>query len=289
MSLIQIAPSSTFRSRAFAPLSVAHHVAGLFSLAGAGNRARRIVTALLLPCMLLAAWSLAARYELVAPQILPGPAVVWATAIDLLASGQLRSELLVSLLRLAAGLLIGGAAGLAAGIGMGLSRTAEAYLAPTVRAMWLVPALGWLPFFMLVFGIGEELKIVLIAKACFLPMMVNSFDGVRTMPLKHQEVARMLNLGRLDTLRFVVVPAILPAVLTGFRLALSKGWQVLVLVEMIASAAGIGYLMTWGRKSFQLDVVLVTMLIIGITGWLLDRIALVVQQRATPWSYRRAG
>ena len=99
----------------------------------------------------------------------------------------------------------------------------------------------------------------------------------------------MLNLGRLDTLRFVILPAILPAVLTGFRLALSKGWQVLVLVEMIASAAGIGYLMTWGRKSFQLDVVLVTMLIIGLTGWLLDRTALVVQQRATPWSYRRAG
>jgi sulfonate transport system permease protein len=289
MSLIQIAPSSTLRSRAFAPLSVAHHVVGSFSLLGAGNKARRTVTALLLPCSLLAAWSLVARYELVAPQILPGPAIVWATAIDLLASGQLRSELLVSLMRLSAGLLIGGAAGLAAGIGMGLSRTAEAYLAPTLRAMWLVPALGWLPFFMLVFGIGEELKIVLIAKACFLPMMVNSFDGVRAMPRKHQEVARMLNLGRLDTLRFVVVPAILPAVLTGFRLALSKGWQVLVLVEMIASAAGIGYLMTWGRKSFQLDVVLVTMLIIGITGWLLDRIALVVQQRATPWSYRRAG
>jgi sulfonate transport system permease protein len=289
MSLTQIAHPSTLRSRAFAPLSAAHHVVGLLSLVGAKNRARRIVTALLLPCMLLAAWWLVARYELVAPQILPGPAIVWATAIDLLASGQLRSELLVSLMRLAAGLLIGGAAGLATGIGMGLSRTTEAYLAPTLRAIWLVPALGWLPFFMLVFGIGEELKIVLIAKACFLPMMVNSFDGVRTMPRKHQEVARMLNLGRLDTLRFVILPAILPAVLTGFRLALSKGWQVLVLVEMIASAAGIGYLMTWGRKSFQLDVVLVTMLSIGITGWLLDRIALGVQQRATPWSYRRAG
>jgi sulfonate transport system permease protein len=289
MSLTQIPHPSTLRSRAFAPLSVAHHIVGLFSLMEAGNRARRTITALLLPCSLLAAWSLVARYELVAPQILPGPAIVWATAIDLLASGQLRSELLVSLMRLSAGLLIGGAAGLAAGIGMGLSRTAEAYLAPTLRAMWLVPALGWLPFFMLVFGIGEELKVVLIAKACFLPMMVNSFDGVRTMPRQHQEVARMLSLGRLDTLRFVVVPAILPAVLTGFRLALSKGWQVLVLVEMIASAAGIGYLMTWGRKSFQLDVVLVTMLIIGITGWLLDRIALVVQQRATPWSHRRAG
>jgi sulfonate transport system permease protein len=287
MTVTQIVHASTLRS--LLPLSRLglHRFVG--SLVGAGGLARRSAMALLLPLILLAAWSLVAHYELVAPQILPGLAIVWATAIDLFASGQLQSELLVSLMRVAAGLLIGGAAGLAVGIGMGLSRTAEVYLAPTIRAIWLVPALGWLPFFMLAFGIGEELKIVLIAKACFLPMMVNSFDGVRTIPRKHHEVARMLNLGRLDTIRFVVGPAILPSVLTGFRLALSKGWQVLVLVEMIASAAGIGYLMTWGRKSFQLDVVLVTMLIIGATGWLLDRVALTVQRRATAWSHRSAG
>jgi sulfonate transport system permease protein len=96
-------------------------------------------------------------------------------------------------------------------------------------------------------------------------------------------------LSRLDTMRFVVMPAILPSVLNGLRLALSKGWQVLVLVEMIASAAGIGYLMTWGRKSFQLDVVLVTIVVIGAVGWLLDRAALAVQTHATAWSSRSAG
>jgi sulfonate transport system permease protein len=185
-------------------------------------------------------------------------------------------------------LLLGGSAGLALGLAMGLSRTTETYLAPTVRAIWLVPALGWLPFFMLVFGIGETLKVALIAKACFLPMMINSFDGVRNIPRKHFEVARMLELGPLDTVRLVVWPALLPAILNGFRLALSKGWQVLVLVEMIASAAGIGYLMTWGRKSFQLDVVLVTIIVIGVTGWVLDRAAQAVQQRSTAWSLRSA-
>jgi sulfonate transport system permease protein len=263
--------------------------AGFVALAPVARRAGVAAIALLLPLALLAAWSLAARYELVAPQILPAPSIVWATAIELAASGQLQAELLVSVMRVAAGLLIGGTAGLAIGLAMGLSRTTEAYLAPTVRAILLVPSLGWLPFFMLVFGIGEALKIVMIAKACFLPMMVNSFDGVRGVSPRHREVARMLELSRLDTMRFVVLPAILPAVLNGLRLALSKGWQVLVLVEMIASAAGIGYLMTWGRKSFQLDVVLVTIVVIGAVGWLLDRAALAVQTRATAWSSRSAG
>jgi sulfonate transport system permease protein len=253
------------------------------------RRVGGVATALALPFALLAAWSLAARYQLVAPQILPAPSVVGTTAIELIKSGQLQSELAVSLFRLAAGLVIGGASGLVVGLAMGVSQTVEDYLGPTVRAVWLVPSLGWLPFFMLIFGIGEALKIVLIAKACFLPMMVNSFDGVRNISPKHREVARALELGRLDTLRFVVVPSVLPHLLTGFRLSLSKGWQVLVLVEMIASAAGMGYLMTWGRKSFQLDIVLVTMVLIGVVGWLLDRAASVAQAHATAWVSRSSG
>lgn len=275
--------------RAFAPSLSVRPAAAWDLLWPMGRRAGLVVAALVLPVVVLAIWSLAARYELVAAQILPAPSIVWATAVELVASGQLQSELLVSMGRVAAGLLIGGGLGLTIGVVTGLSRTAEAYLAPSVRAVLLVPSLGWLPFFMLVFGIGEALKIVMIAKACFLPMMVNGFDGVRSVPRKHHEVARMLELGRLDTMRFVVMPAILPSVLNGFRLALSKGWQVLVLVEMIASAAGIGYLMTWGRKSFQLDVVLVTMVVIGAVGWLLDRAALTVQERATTWPSRSAG
>jgi len=253
------------------------------------RRAGLAVVALALPVAIVALWWLAARYNLVAPQILPAPDVVYGTAVELIRSGQLQSELSVSLLRLAAGLAIGGTAGLVIGIIMGLSPAAEAYLSPTVRAVWLVPSLGWLPFFMLLFGIGEALKVVLIAKACFLPLLVNSFDGVRNVSPKHREVARMLALGPFDTLRFVIGPSVLPHLLTGFRLSLSKGWQVLILVEMIASAAGIGYLMTWGRKSFQLDIVIVTMVLIGLTGWLLDRAAFAVQQRATAWASRNAG
>jgi sulfonate transport system permease protein len=236
-----------------------------------------LAVALALPAAVVVLWWIAARYELVAPQILPAPSIVWATALDLTQSGRLFSELSVSLLRLAAGLVIGGVGGLLIGTLMGLSRTAEAYLAPTVRMIWLVPSLGWLPFFMLIFGIGETLKIALIAKACFLPMMINSFDGARNVSPKHRDVARALELGPFDTLRFVVLPSALPHLLTGLRLAVSKGWQVLILVEMIASAAGIGFLMTWARKSFQLDIVLVTMVLIGVVGYLMDRGALAVQ------------
>jgi len=243
---------------------------------------------LVVPALLLAVWWWAAEHGLVAEQILPPPAYVWESAVELVRSGELQQALAVSFVRLAAGLLIGGGLGLAAGVSMGLSRRVEVYLGPTLRAVCLVPSLGWLPFFMLLFGIGETLKFVLIAKTCFMPMMVNGFEGVRAVPARYREVARVLELGRFATLWRVVLPAALPALFNGLRLALSKGWKALVLVEMVASAAGIGYLMTWGRKAFQLDVVLVTMVVIGIAGWALDRLAQALSQRYGGWSTRVA-
>lgn len=243
---------------------------------------------LVLPFAVLALWAVAAREHWMARQILPAPALVWQTGLDLVQGGDIQDALLVSAVRLVLGFLAGGLLGAALGLAMGLSRTLEAAIGPTVRAVWLVPSIGWLPFLMLVFGIGETLKVVVIAKACALPLMLAAFTAVRGMPERYRDVARVLELGRLATLRHVVLPAVLPGLLTGVRLSLAKGWQVLVLVEMIASAAGIGYLMTWGRKSFQLDVVLVTMVLVGVLGWLLDHGLARLQRRCTAWVERTA-
>jgi len=244
---------------------------------------------LALPLMVLACWDITSRCELISPLILPPPALVAGTALDLIVSGQLQSELGVSLRRVFLGLLIGGGLGVSLGIAMGLSRPVEAYVGPFVRAIWLVPSLGWLPFLMLVFGIGEALKLTMIGKACFLPLLINSYEGVRAVPRKYLEVARVLELPRRAVLRLVVVPAMVPALVTGFRFSLSKGWQALVVVEMIASAAGIGYLMSWGRTLFQLDVVMVTMIVIGLGGWSLDRVMLAVERRSTRWFIKSSG
>lgn len=243
---------------------------------------------LVLPIGILAAWSLAVRFELLAPQILPAPSLVWTTSTDLLVSGDLPFELGVSMLRLAAGVSIGALLGLITGIAFGLSWRADDYLGGTVRAIFLVPSLGWLPFFMLLFGIDETLKVVLIAKTCFLPLMVGPYHAIKTMPSKYHDIARCLELGRGDYLRKILLPALLPSIATGMRQAVSKGWKVLILVEMISSAAGIGYLMMWGRKSFQLDVVFATIVVIGFVGLLFDRGVLWLERRTAQWSLHAA-
>ncbi len=254
-------------------------------LSGWGSK---ILLGLTVPLALLALWAYAVQQEWLSEQILPDPRLVYETTLDLILTGELPHELAVSLGRVVSGLAIGGGAGLLFGLAFGLFRPLDIYVAPTVRAICLVPSLGWLPFFMLLFGIGEALKIILIAKTCFFPLMVSAYEGIRSRSRKYDDVANVLELSRLAHVRFVVWPSILPAILTGLRQAMSRGWKVLILVEMISSAAGLGYLMMWGRKAFQLDVVFATIIVIGLVGWFLDFALAKFQYRITGWSFKAA-
>jgi sulfonate transport system permease protein len=248
------------------------------------RRLQAITLGAVIPLGVLGLWSLAVALHLMRPQILPGPIDVWQTGIDLVRGGDLFAALAVSLKRVVLGLLIGGTLGLIAGTAMGRSRTVDAYLGPTLRTLCQIPTIAWLPVFMLIFGIGEELKLAIIAKATFLPIMLNSFAGMRTAPARFHEVADVLELNPSQRLRLVTIPAALPLLVAGLRLALSNAWHVLIVVEMLASAAGIGHLMAWSRTLFQLDVVFVTIVVIGATGWLMDAAMRWVERRFSPWS-----
>jgi sulfonate transport system permease protein len=250
----------------------------------AAQRIQSIAIGLVVPLAVLIVWSIAVRLHLMRPQILPSPLTVWATGIDLLRGGDLFAALTVSLGRVLAGLLIGGSLGLVLGTAMGRSRTLDAYIGPTIRTICQIPTIAWLPVFMLILGIGEELKLAVIAKAAFLPILLNSFAGMRTAPARFHEVADVLELSAWQRLRLVTIPAALPLIAAGLRLALSNAWHVLIVVEMLASAAGIGHMMAWSRTLFQLDVVFVTIAVIGVTGWLMDAGMLWLERRLMPWS-----
>jgi sulfonate transport system permease protein len=246
------------------------------------TRAEALTLGSIPPLIVLVLWIAAVRWHMMRPQILPSPLVVWQTGHDLLAGGDLAQALAISLLRVLQGLAIGGACGVLLGGLLGRSRGIDAYLGPMLRAICGVPTIAWLPCFMLLFGIGEPLKIVLIAKASFLPLFLNTYTGMRTVPVPYLEVARVLELSFAQRLRLVLIPAALPFMVGGLRLALGNAWKALVVVEMVASAAGIGHLMAWGRTLFQLDVVVVTIVAIGATGWIMDGAMRAMERRLSP-------
>ena len=237
-----------------------------------------------LPAALLMLWQVATAEAWLSPQILPSPPAVLATLVDLLRSGDIAANFVISLRRIAMGLAIGGSAGLVLGVALGVAPRLEQYLGPSLRAVAQVPSLGWLPFFFLIFGLGETLNYVIIAKACFIPIVLNTSTGIRSIPKPYREVARVLRL-RPATLVFrLILPAALPTIFSGVRLGLSHAWIALVVVEMLADTAGIGYLMVWGRTLFQIDVVIAGMFVIGAIGFLMDSGLRAIERRLRRWA-----
>lgn len=243
----------------------------------------RLSLGLLLPAVLFFAWRLATAFEWVAPQILPPPSLVAETLRDQLSTGELLDNLFISLTRVAGGFALGAAVGVGLGVAMGLSRTVEDYLGPVFRAVSQVPVLGWLPLAMMVLGIGEALKVVIIAHASLVPVAINTLKGIRSVPRTYVEVARAFRFSRLQLLRKVVFPASVPSVFVGIRYGLTQAWLSLVTVELLASSEGLGFLIVWGRQLFQLDVVLAAILVVGVVGLLLDKALALLEARLLRW------
>jgi sulfonate transport system permease protein len=237
----------------------------------------------LVPLALLAAWALASERRWLPPQILPAPALVKDTLVDLATSGDLLRHGAISLGRVLGGFALGTLLGLGLGAALGLSRRTEDYLGPLWTAFTQVPALGWIPLLMMVLGIGEALKIALLVLAVVVPVAVNTASGIRNAPASLVEVAQALGFSRAQLLARVVVPAALPALFTGARHGLTQAWLALVTVELLASSEGLGFLIVWGRQLFQLDLVLAAIVLVGGVGLLLDRALQLLEARLLPW------
>lgn len=224
----------------------------------------------LLPLTLFALWWLASRNHWMSEQILPAPSLVWSSAVEL-AGGELWSHLEISLQRLFWGLLAGVGTGALLGALLGFSARAERLVFPTFSALSQVPTLAWIPLFMVFFGIGETLKLVVLVKAIVVPVTLHTLVGVRDAQPGLREAARVLRLPSHLLIHRLILPAALPAFMAGVRLALAAGWTSLLAVELLASSEGIGYLMVWARQLFMLDIVFVCIVVIGVLGVVMDR------------------
>jgi sulfonate transport system permease protein len=237
----------------------------------------------IVPSLLLLTWAVASKKQWVPPQILPAPAAVGETLLEQFKTGELFKHFGISLGRVAGGFALGSASGVVLGVAMGLSRRVEQYLLPLFNAVSQVPVLGWLPLAMMVLGIGEALKVAIIAQAALVPIAVSTLQGIRNVPQNYLDVARAFQFSKRQLLRKVVLPASVPSVFVGIRYGLTQAWLSLVTVELLASSEGLGFLIVWGRQLFQLDLVLAAILVVGVVGLVLDRGLERIEARLLRW------
>jgi sulfonate transport system permease protein len=248
------------------------------------SRRRHVpLAAFIAPALLLGLWQLACASGLFPPQVLVPPSGVARALIEMAASGELQRHVGDSLYRLLVGFAIGASAGMAFGAALALSRLIEAALSPLFHTIWQVPVIAFVPLMVMFLGIDEPFKIAVVAIAAFFPMALATFDGIRSVPRNWFDVAKVYRLALHQLIARILLPATVPAVLTGLRISLTRAWVVLVAAELLAADSGIGQMMEMGRQLFQIDVVLAGVLVSGLIGFLLDRGARWIESRATRW------
>jgi sulfonate transport system permease protein len=242
---------------------------------------------LLVPVALVVLWWVVTRPGgPVAPQVLASPGQVWSTLVDLVRTGVLWDNLAASLRRAGLGLAVGGSIGLALGLFTGFATLGEELLDPTMQMLRTIPFLALGPLFIVWFGIDETPKVVLIAVATAFPLYLNTYAGVRSVDRRSLEAARVFGLSGGQLVRKVVVPAALPNLLVGLRVALGVCLLGLIFAEQINTVQGIGYLMTSALAFFQTDVMVVCIVVYAVWGLLADLIVRGLERALMPW--RRA-
>jgi ABC-type nitrate/sulfonate/bicarbonate transport system permease component len=230
---------------------------------------------------LLAVWQLAALGG--HPDYLPPPIDIAKHFIAALGTKELYVNAAASLGRALPGFLIGSFLGAVLGLWAGVRKGVDETVSPLVFLSYPVPKIVMLPLFMLWFGIGDLSKVLIIAFACFYPMYINAFYGARATPRILVWSARNMGASRARIFRRVVLPAALPYLFAGMRVALALSFIVMFAAEMINARSGLGHMIREAESGLRFDLMYVSLLAIAILGYAGDRLLRFARERALAW------
>ena len=232
---------------------------------------------------LLGLWWTASRLGWVSAFLLPPPGKVWNTLVELGQSGALARHTLVSLQRVGMGYTLAVMAAILLAIGFAGNATLRRLVDPPLEFLRQVPPLALVPLLMLWLGIGEAQKVGIIVLACFFPIFLGIRGGIAQVDRKLIEVGTMCGLSQGAILWRIILPSSLPSIVIGLRIGLGHSWRALVGAELIASSAGLGYLIVDAENLARTDIVIAGILVIGVIGLLADLLLKKSIARAAPW------
>lgn len=235
------------------------------------------------PLLILVVWEIASATGLLNPTVLPSPAGVVSAAYGLAQDGTLANAVLVSARRAMLGLGIGVVTGVVLALASGLSRIGTALIDGTVQLWRSIPILAIIPIVIVWIGIGETMKVSLIAVASIVPIYINTSSALLAIDQRYVELADTLRLGRWDFIRYVALPGAIPGFFTGLRLASVTCWLVLVVVEQTNATAGIGYFMGNAQQFGEVGILTVGVVLYALLGLTSDTIVMLLQRRALRW------
>lgn len=245
---------------------------------------RRLRRGLTLPALLLLVWWGSYYFGLSDSKLFVAPGQLLDTLLNSAQGHAIWGTLGLSLVRGLSGLLIGMLLGLALGVVLGVSRPMERFFGLTLHSIKQVSLFAWLPLLSLWFGFGESSKLAFIAWAAFFPVLLNTLEGVSSVPRELVEVARVAGFSRWQTFSRLILPSALPSIFNGVYLALMFAWLATLGAEyMLGSGDGIGVVLMESRAEFRIDLMLLAIVLVGLVGFVLDIAAKTLERRLLRW------
>lgn len=235
------------------------------------------------PALLIGFWSIGSLTGFIDGRMLPAPWVALTTGVDLIREGRLQENLAVSATRALVGLVIGVAAGVILAMASGLSLMGGYLIDGLVQIKRAVPILAVIPLIILWVGIGETMKVTVIALTVFFPIYIHTHSALRSIDLKYVELAETLKLSRWTFIRQVVFPGALPGLMIGLRFGVTAAWLALVVVEQLNATSGIGYMVDLARSYAQTDVMLVGLVVYAVLGLSSDAAVRFLEKKTLSW------
>lgn len=215
--------------------------------------------------------------------LLPPPSEVFESAIPMVMSGEIPTNIAVSVRRAASGFVLAAILAIFAGVLTARVRIFNFLTEPLLHAARAIPAIALVPISVLWFGIGEAAKLALVCWGAFFPIWVNTFIGVRDVHQVYLRSAACLGANRMQTLFLVILPAALPLILAGLRQSIAISLIVLVAAELSGATAGVAYMMSMGHQLFRVDIMFIGLLLLGLLGFLADRFFVYLSRKLFPW------
>ncbi|QPZ37752.1 ABC transporter permease [Paramicrobacterium chengjingii] len=242
-----------------------------------------IVAGFTIPGVVIAVWWVVSALKLLPVSQLPSPEMVVLALFDMAQRGWLAQDIAISAQRVVIGFLGGATLGLIFGAVVGLSRKGDLFLAPTLGAIRAVPSLAWIPLLLIWLKIGEDSKITLIAIGAFFPVYTTVASALRHVDKQLVEAARAFGHTGLRLFATVQLPAIIPSVVSGLRLALAQAWLFLVAAELIASSMGLGFRLIDSQNNGRVDRIFLIIILLAILGKATDALIGIFER----WVQRR--
>ena len=235
-------------------------------------------------------WFIVTNVGLVSPTYLPSPQALFSAFANLVVNGYQRTPLWehigISLFRALLGFVLGVAVGIPTGLLTGYNRVADAAISPIMAFIRPIPPIAFIPMVVLYFGLGEVGKVVLIFITAFNYAHVNAYAGAAHVPIAYIRAAKTLGLSEGQIFRKVVLPAALPHIFTGLKVAMALSWAVVVAAELVGAQKGLGFMISDAAQVFQIPNVFIGIALIGSIGLALNFLLSFAESKIVHWKGR---